>query len=140
MLIKIINGTYGYHEGKFVVPKTHIDPPFEEDDERAEKLIKNKIAVAVEGHQKESYTAKELDADDVDAVDDADFTTIDKPEYSIKMRADQLEEIMNRYGIEISNGMAKKEMIAKLDEFFSEVDENLTDEAPPNISVADPIV
>ncbi|RDY28651.1 hypothetical protein [Lachnotalea glycerini] len=65
-MIQIIKGTYGYKEANgTVTPKTSKDGPFSLTEEQEARLIKRKVAVAVE--QKE----EKVEANNDDIVDDA---------------------------------------------------------------------
>ena len=46
-MIKIINGTFGYNDGKRVIPKTPKDKPFECDAKTEKRLVSLGVAIYV---------------------------------------------------------------------------------------------
>lgn len=137
MKIKIINGTYGHKSGKYVERKTVNDEPFEVDDEKGKKLISKKIAVeVVEDADYEIVEGEQLDATKAQVETGSKKETDDEieiPEYSEKTTKTELKEIMEKFEIEVKDTMKKEDMIAALDEFFSEED----GEEPPELGAED---
>ena len=112
MLVKMINGTFGYREkteNGYAMPiicKTVNDPPFEVDKDVAADLIANNAAVIVESD-----------------LEPAGEPEPESAEYSPDMTANQLKAVMNAHGLTVKPRMSKPDMIAALDEYFSESDD-----------------
>ena len=61
-MIKIVNGVFGYNNGKSIIPKTSKDEPFECDPKVEKRLVAQGVAVYV-GNAKADETNPEADAD-----------------------------------------------------------------------------
>lgn len=63
-MIKIINGVFGYNNGKSIIPKTSKDEPFECDKAVEKRLVAAGVAVYVDGVEADvADEPKELDKD-----------------------------------------------------------------------------
>jgi hypothetical protein len=166
-LIKIVNGTYGHKApgARSVYPKSAGDPPFEVDDAKADRLVTLGVAAYV--------TTDENPGKAVSTPDSGENKTETgkaapegneggKPSYNSKMRADELKELLKKYGLSYRVGMSKDVMVAALDEYFSKKDEDAGDdsneevtddkkssdtedeiddgETPPALSAEDPVI
>lgn len=150
MLIKIINGNYGYNNGEFVRAKTPADPPFDVDKSEAERLARLGIAEILETVPAIGAGAKvpaEDAADDADIgeaetaasaddfEDEADDSVEDDisddiPKYGEESTNADLQAIAKEYGLEFPHKATKAQMIKILDNFFA-------DDAP-EVSVKEP--
>lgn len=120
-MIQIIKGTFGYYNGRKVVPITEKDGPQKFDPELEARLVKDGIA---------KYT------DDVPVNDDS--TLVDpQPEYSEDMKLDELKEIAAAYGVDASAMRKKSDVIAAIE--ASKQETAIDDEEPPQIGAADPV-
>lgn len=60
------------------------------------------------------------------------------PEYSTDMKVTELREIMDDCQLQYKVGMSKADMVAALDAYFEDEDED--EDAPPDLGAEDPIV
>ncbi len=173
MLIKIINGTYGYKApgSKHIDPKSAGDPPFEVDDAKAKRLVDRGVAAYVittpveekpikavaTGDKGENRTGTGVNTPEENDGKNGAEDAGEKPAYNVDMKADELKELMKKYGLSYKVGMTKAEMVAVLDELFDsnneETDDDVTDdddtddtadevdddEAPPSPSAELPV-
>ncbi|MGD9567527.1 MAG: hypothetical protein AB7V48_04295 [Sedimentibacter sp.] len=172
--IKIISGVYGYRPAgsKYVEPKRAGDPPFMVDDEKAARLVANKVAVYVDviipvtvvdniTDETKLYKTEEKtiippvataikDNEEDKTVDNItdetklltdEITTQERPVYNVDMKAAELREIMDECQLPFKVGMSKADMVAMLDEYFSDNTEDADElDEPPIISAEDSIV
>lgn len=104
MIIRIKRGTFGYFDGRKIVPKTKESGPFECDDRLAERLVSQGVAEYADGS-----------ADDRDG----DLESLKKA---------QLVEIAEGLGIETA-GKTKAELIGEIED-AGEHDAAQSDDAP----------
>ncbi len=153
-LIKIINGTYGYRpaKSKFVEPKQAGDPPFDVEDGEAERLVSLGVAAYVRDTTIENKPEKpvatppngrngtETDITPLNQNDGSEGAgdEQEKVAYSVDMKASELRDMMEKFGLVYKVGMTKADMVAALDEYFSgeEVEDG---EAPPNLTAEEPV-
>lgn len=62
-----------------------------------------------------------------------------KPEYNKDMKLSELREIMEMYQIPYKVGMSKGEIVAKLDEYFGVVEEEIIDDMP-DLNAEEPVL
>ena len=151
-LIKIINGTFGHRPAgsRSVEPKQAGDPPFEVDDLQARRLVARGVAVLIDEpaivHVQpvatpqggEDGTNPSDNPPSGDESSEGAEDAPDKPDYSEKMKADELRALMEGCGLKVKFGMAKVDMVAALDAYFA--DDTADDgEAHPNIVPEDPV-
>lgn len=104
-MIQIICGTYGKKEGSRVVAKTAQSAPFALPDAEEARLVGLGVA-------------KYAKAPEDQAQDAARLTKI--PEYNADMKADTLRAMGEAYGLKFKTVMSKADMVAALDNYFSE--------------------
>lgn len=109
MLIKIIAGNYGYSNGISVRVKTPSDAPFDVDNAEGERLISRGIAVAVKV------------SDKIDVPDSNNSDVNSSPSYDESMPKATLQSIAKEYGVEVSEKASKTEIVAALDDYFSDI-------------------
>ena len=80
--IKIISGTYGYHENGRIVIKDGKSEPFAVQDEKAIRLVKNGIAVFCEEIEADAAANEPVEKNAEACIDDA----IDKKKRSRKKK------------------------------------------------------
>ena len=117
-MIQIIAGTFGYYNGRKVVPITNADGPQKFDPELEARLVKQGVAKYV----------------DEPAA----------PEYNEDMKLDELKEVAAAYGVDASAMRKKADVIAAIEKAkaaANEVDDDQTgdNEEPPQIGAADPV-
>lgn len=166
-MIRIIsNGTFGFHNGKFVEPKKKGDEPFSIDPKREAELV----ALGIAEYVGEEAPAAVEPAEDAEAENDGEEQAVENTEaqqevpaeiwegfevtleYLEGLKLEHLKEFAAQFGIEYKIGM-KKVDFAKLvfDSLDPETNEELTynedgDEAendgeqPPVVNAADAIV
>mgnify|MGYP005846374613 CR=1 FL=1 len=133
-MIKIIAGTFGYFDGRKVVPKTSADGPLELDKALEKRLVDKGVAVYV--------TKKAEQPPEGDGL----------PAYNKDMKLAELQEIAKSYGVDASKMKAKAEIIAAIDaakevkgpeggdgETDDTDPESGNDELPPALGASDPV-
>lgn len=139
-MIQIIKGTFGYYNGRKVIPITEADGPQKFDDELEARLVKEGVAKYV-GEQGETaeQPAHGLNAD-ADESGNASTETDEAPEYDEDMKLDELKEVAARYGVDASAMRKKADVIAAIEAAKTEQpDDGTDDEEPPQIGAADPV-
>lgn len=146
-MIQIIAGTFGYYNGRKVVPITNADGPQKFDPELEARLVKQGVAEYVD----DAPTAEPGDPEAPDPAGaqasqdpgaaghpEGEPETPDDglPEYSEDMKLDELKEIAAAYGVDASAMRKKSDVITAI-----EATKNSTadGEEPPQIAAADPI-
>lgn len=122
-MIKIIRGTFGYNNGKSIVPKTSNDEPFECDAKIEKRLVAAGVAVYV-GNGKSDETKPE-----------ADEVEISRDDLIAQFKAFGLKGNPNTMKTETLK--AKVEEAAKAKEAEAEEVEVETDEDAPSFDEVD---
>ena len=120
-MIQIITGTFGYYNGRKVIPITNADGPQTFDPELEERLVRQGIAERV----------YEMSLQDLD-----EFIN-ESPEYNEDMKLDELKEIARGYGVDASNMRKKSDIIATIEAARVEMSDD--SEQPPQIDVEEPV-
>lgn len=138
-MIEIIAGTFGYYNGRKVIPITKEDGPQQFDPELEARLVKQGVAKYVD-EQPVAPTPAEKPGREPEAGDaPAD------PEYDEGMKLDELKEVAAAYGVDASAMRKKADVIAAIEEAKAAADEAADDdqsddgEEPPQIGAADPV-
>ena len=147
-MIQIIAGTFGYYNGRKVVPITNADGPQKFDDELEARLVKEGVAkyIGELGETAEQPVAPapaakpEQEPETAPETDDAPAA----PEYDEDMKLDELKEVAAAYGVDASAMRKKADVIAAIEKAkaaANEVDDDQTgdNEEPPQIGAADPV-
>ena len=133
-MIQIIKGTFGYYNGRKVIPITEADGPQKFDDELEARLVKEGVA---------KYIAEQPAPDHGDDADEPASTNTaadEAPEYDEDMKLDELKEVAARYGVDASAMRKKADVIAAIEAAKAEQpDDGTDDEEPPQIGAADPV-
>lgn len=133
-MIQIIKGTFGYYNGRKVIPITEADGPQKFDDELEARLVKEGVAKYI-GEQ----TAP-TPGDDADEPASTNTAVDEAPEYDEDMKLDELKEVAARYGVDASAMRKKADVIAAIEAAKAEQsDDGTDDEEPPQIGAADPV-
>lgn len=153
-MIQIIAGTFGYFNGRKVIPITNADGPQKFDTELEARLVKEGVAKYVDA----SAAAPAEDPENPDpagapAPQDPDLPPPgeqpdgdpgtpagEPPAYNEDMKLDELKAIAKVYGIDdetLKPMRAKKDVIAAIEAKKQEIGDD--DEAPPQIAAADPV-
>ena len=143
-MIQIIKGTFGYYNGRKVIPITEADGPQKFDDELEARLVKEGVAKYI-GELGRAITT-EMDTAGkgpltADAEPASTNTAADEaPEYNEDMKLDELKEVATRYGVDASAMRKKADVIAAIEATKAEQpDDGADDEEPPQIGAADPV-
>lgn len=142
-MIEIIAGTFGYYNGRKVIPITKEDGPQKFDPELEARLVKQGVAKYV-GEQPAAPTPAEKPEQEPEATPETgDAPAV--PEYDEDMKLDELKEVAAAYGVDASAMRKKADVIAAIEEAKSATDEAADDgqsddgEEPPQIGAADPV-
>lgn len=141
-MIQIIAGTFGYYNGRKVVPITNADGPQKFDPELEARLVKKGVAKYVDEKPVAPAPAAEPEREP-GATSEPDGTPA-APEYDEDMKLDELKEVATAYGVDAS-AMRKKadiiDAIEKAKAVANEADDDQTgdNEEPPQIGAADPV-
>ena len=131
-MIQIIAGTFGYYNGRKVVPITNQDGPKQFDPELEARLVKEGVAKYVEDPESTDSAGVPAPQDPEDPADAA--------EYSEDMKLDELKEIAASYGVDTSAMRKKADVIAAIEAAKAEQpDDGADDEEPPQSGAADPV-
>ena len=133
-MIQIIKGTFGYYNGRKVIPITEADGPQKFDDELEARLVKEGVAKYI-GEQ-----PAPAPGDDADEPASTNTAADEAPEYGEDMKLDELKEVAARYGVDASAMRKKADVIAAIEAAKAEQpDDGADDEEPPQIGAADPV-
>ena len=133
-MIQIIKGTFGYYNGRKVIPITEADGPQKFDDELEARLVKEGVAKYI-GEQ-----TVPAPVDDADESASTNTAADEAPEYDEDMKLDELKEVAERYGVDASAMRKKADVIAAIEAAKAEQpDDGTDDEEPPQIGAADPV-
>ena len=131
-MIQIIAGTFGYYNGRKVIPITEADGPQKFDPELEARLVKEGVAKYVEDPESTDSAGVPAPQDPEDPADAA--------EYSEDMKLDELKEIAASYGVDTSAMRKKADVIAAIEAAKAEQpDDGADDEEPPQFGAADPV-
>ena len=142
-MIEIIAGTFGYYNGRKVIPITKEDGPQQFDPELEARLVKQGVAKYV-GEQPAAPTPAEKPEREPEAAPETGDAPVD-PEYDEDMKLDELKEVAAAYGVDASAMRKKADVIAAIEEAKAAADEAADDgqsddgEEPPQIGAADPV-
>ena len=137
-MIQIIAGTFGYYNGRKVVPITNADGPQKFDPELEARLVKKGVAKYVDEKPVAPAPAAEPEREP-GATSEPDGTPA-APEYDEDMKLDELKEVATRYGVDASAMRKKADVIAAIEATKAEQpDDGADDEEPPQIGAADPV-
>ena len=142
-MIEIIAGTFGYYNGRKVIPITKEDGPQQFDPELEARLVKQGVAKYV-GEQPAAPTPAEKPEQEPEAAPETGDAPVD-PEYDEDMKLDELKEVAATYGVDASAMRKKADVIAAIEEAKAAADEAADDgqsddgEEPPQIGAADPV-
>lgn len=137
-MIQITAGTFGYYNGRKVIPITNADGPQKFDPELEARLVKQGVAKYVDEQPEAPAPAvkSEQELEDTPETDD----TAAAPEYNEDMKLDELKEVAARYGVDASAMRKKADVIAAIEAAKAEQpDDGTDDEEPPQIGAADPV-
>lgn len=145
-MIQIIAGTFGYFNGRKVIPITNADGPKQFDPELEARLVKEGVAKYIDDAAQAQAQEHRDDPEGAAAPEDPDAngapagdpeTPADKkPEYHEGMKLDELKEIAANYGVDASAMRKKSEVIEAIEAAKQELDDG---EEPPQPGAADPV-
>lgn len=141
-MIQIIKGTFGYYNGRKVIPITEADGHQKFDDELEARLVKEGVAKYIGELGETAEQPAPAPGDDADADEPASTNTAadEAPEYNEDMKLDELKEVAARYGVDASAMRKKADVIAAIEATKAEQpDDGADDEEPPQIGAADPV-
>lgn len=131
-MIKIIKGTFGYYNGRKVVPITEKDGPQKFDPELEARLVKRGIAECID-----DTPVNNDSPGDATQPEETETSGEELPEYSEDMKLEELKEIAAAYGVDASAMRKKADVIAAIEASKQETDAD--DEEPPQFGAADPV-
>lgn len=139
-MIQIIAGTFGYYNGRKVVPITNADGPQKFDPELEARLVKQGVAKYVDEQPVAPAPAAKPEQEP-EAAPETDDAPTAPPEYDEDMKLDELKEVAAAYGVDASAMRKKADVIAFSMAAANEVDDDQTgdNEEPPQIGAADPV-
>ena len=143
-MIQIIAGTFGYYNGRKVVPITNADGPQKFDPELEARLVKKGVAKYIDEKPVAPVPAAKPEREP-EVTSETDGTPA-APEYNEDMKLDELKEVAAAYGVDASAMRKKADVIAAIEEAKAAAgddqngdDQNGDDEKPPEIGAADPV-
>ena len=139
-MIQIIKGTFGYYNGRKVIPITEADGPQKFDDELEARLVKEGVAKYIGEPGETAEQPAPAPGDDADEPASTNTAADEAPEYNEDMKLDELKEVATRYGVDASAMRKKADVIAAIEATKAEQpDDGADDEEPPQIGAADPV-
>ena len=124
-MIKIIQGTFGFYDGKRVRPLTAADGAVDlKNPELEKRLIAEGVAISIDNGQ--------LTVDNCPAGDDGEL-----PEYSMDNTMKELQAIAGIYGVDVTGLRTKPEIIAAIDTVNAKDDPPDDEGDPPDGGGAD---
>lgn len=146
-MIQIIAGTFGYYNGRKVVPITNADGPQKFDPELEARLVKKGVAKYVDEQPAAPAPASKPEREPEGTPEAGEAPAA--PEYEEDMKLDELKEVAAAYGVDASAMRKKADVIAAIektkagakadDETGNNEEAPEDDEAPPQIGAADPV-
>lgn len=142
-MIQIIAGTFGYYNGRKVVPITNADGPQQFDPELEARLVKMGVAKYVDEQPAAPAPASKPEQEPEGELETGEAPAV--PEYDEDMKLDELKEVAAAYGVDASTMRKKADVIAAIEAAKAaadkETDDDQTgdDEEPPQIGAADPV-
>ena len=137
-MIQIIAGTFGYYNGRKVVPITNADGPQKFDPELEARLVKQGVAKYVDEQPVAPAPAAKPEQEP-EAAPETDDAPTAPPEYDEDMKLDELKEVAAAYGVDASAMRKKADVIAAIEAAKAEQNDGTDDEEPPQIGAADPV-
>lgn len=154
MLVRMINGTFGYREktpegySSHVICKSRVDPPFEVDEETGNYLLSRGVAELVDTSPAEDASAPSVDVESAggsstppDAendAQDAETAHLDE-EQLLTMTNAELKKLAEDMGLDASKCRNKAAYVALIAGADVEIEED-DDELPPDLNAEAPIV
>lgn len=126
-MIKIINGVFGYNNGKSIIPKTNKDEPFSCDEKTEKRLVSLGIAVYV-GTGKAEQTENEGDDEEKSLYTDAtNFAELKEIAKNLGATDEELKPLKSKAQVrELIDQLANEEVLEEGDDEdapnFDEVD------------------
>lgn len=99
-MIQIIKGTFGYYNGRKVIPITEADGPQKFDDELEARLVKEGVAKYIGELGETAEQPAPAPGDDADEPASTNTAADEAPEYNEDMKLDELKEVATRYWAE----------------------------------------
>ena len=99
-MIQIIKGTFGYYNGRKVIPITEADGPQKFDDELEARLVKEGVAKYIGELGETAEQPAPAPGDDVDEPASTNTAADEALEYNEDMKLDELKEVAARYAQE----------------------------------------
>lgn len=139
-MIQIIAGTFGYYNGRKVVPITNADGPQKFDPELEARLVKQGVAKYVDEQPVAPAPAAKPEQEP-EAAPETDDAPTAPPEYDEDMKLDELKEVAAAYGVDASAMRKKADVIAAIEaaKAGQTDDDGTDDEEPPQFGAADPV-
>ena len=114
-MIQIIKGTFGYYNGRKVIPITEADGPQKFDDELEARLVKEGVAKYIGELGETAEQPAPAPGDDADEPASTNTAADEAPEYNEDMKLDELKEGATRYGVDASAMRKKADVIAAIE-------------------------
>lgn len=151
MLIKIIKGNYGYHNGVSVNVRTPADPPFSVSEDEALRLANLGVAEILKDEHSKQENERDLppfdngenciDKENAESIgneaednyedhgdDEESGETDDVPEYGQENTIAELQAIASEWGIELPSRASKAQILDILDGHFGKAPKLLAKE------------
>lgn len=107
-MIQITTGTFGYYNGRKVVPITSESGPQKFDPELEARLVKQGIAKYVGTSADQTETIDHQNEETTSA-------STDLPKYNERMKLDELKKVASAYGVDASEMSKKSEVIKAIE-------------------------
>lgn len=147
-MIQIIAGTFGYYNGRKVIPITKEDGLQQFDPDLEARLVKEGVAKYVDAAPAQAEDPNTPDPAGANAPQDpiqpkegTEPPADGLPEYNEGIKLDELKEIAASYGVDASAMRKKADVIAAIEAAKTDQpdDDGTDDEEPPQLGAADPV-
>lgn len=141
--VKIISGTYGYNDGRHIIPKNRQSGVFALEDKEAERLVDLEVAVYADVPKKSAgFNVPSDKKADIPSENEEDtgengeeFAEADLS-YTENSTVSELRNVGKAVGITFPVGTTKKDMLAALDSYFGQSE---ADAPALDISAEEPV-
>lgn len=146
MSIIVTNGTVVLNLGKASVAITQKNGPQTLAAEVEARLVSEGVAQYVDAADRQVVATPPVRIEQPEPGDDsletetspsAQEIAVDKPRYSINLKAAELRELLEECDLPYKVGMTKAAMVTALDEYFEDAED---DESPPDLGAEEPII
>ena len=118
--VKIISGTYGYNDGKHIIPKNRQSGVFALEDKEAERLVELEVAVYADVPKKSDKNEDIPSENEEDTDENGEEYAEADLSYTENSTVSELRNVGKAVGLTFPVGTTKRDMLAALDSYFGQ--------------------